>query len=137
MKKNNSFGSGLVYAVVAIVFTSVLAISCQKNSLEIEEKTNETYRQKEIAKFINKIEERGDNQSGQIIIHNASKKPSEEIYFENYNDLTDILNPIIEKLSVGATATTTLTEDDGPHGHADCKYCSKLGGLEWEFLQIL
>jgi|688.fasta_scaffold576843_2 hypothetical protein len=113
---------------IIILFTSIFISSCEKQNVEIEQKANETHTQKEIAKFISNIDQRGNDASGQIIIYSDGKTPSKETFFVNENEFVDILGPIIAKLSTEGSVSAT-SEEEGGHGSADCTYCSKIGGI--------
>lgn len=115
-----------------IIFSSTLFIACKKSNTEIPQNINESHAQKELNKFINSLDEKGDEVSGQLLIYVDGKTASKESIFFKENEFSKILAPIISKLSVdGAIATTSEEEEeyDSNHGSANCKYCSKFGGI--------
>ncbi len=114
-------------ALFICLFSVFAFIACEKQSNEKEEIIKETFIQKEISYFVKKIEDQQEISDSKIIIYPKSKAPSKIIYNATESNYSDILGPIIEKLSTGVVTTTE--EDGGPHGSADCKYCSKIGGM--------
>jgi len=117
----------LAVIFICLYFTMAFT-SCEKQTITKDEISRKAHVQKEIALFIDKIEERGDDAFGEMIIYTDGKTPSREINSSSSNEFEDILGPIIEKLSSNGLVTSSV-EDEAPHGSADCKYCTKLGGI--------
>ncbi len=120
----------VLFITIICLVSSIAFIACEKQSIDKEEVSKQKHTQKEISTFMSKIEERGDNSEGEIIIYTNGKKSSKVTYVSKKSEYFDILGPIVQKLETNGVVTTNAEdEEDGKHGSADCKYCSALGGM--------
>lgn len=128
--QNNSTMKKLSLFPLTTLLFITLFYACEKNSIDTTKPETASHIQNEMINFADKIDERGDDASGQIIIYKNERYPSKETYFTNRaNEIADILDPIIDKLSSNNGVVTTISENEPTHGSADCKYCTKIGAV--------